>query len=266
MSRMRRGWLYLLVLFVGVFLVVPSAVVVVMSFSSGRLMTFPPPGYGIEWYVNFFRSPEWSGSALNSLQIAILSTILATVLGTLTALGLVRGRPWAAGLINSLIVSPLIVPLVITAIGMYFAYHKLGLGAFAGLVLGHTVLAMPFPTITVAAALYGLDPDLDLAASNLGAGPWRSFRRVTLPLILPGVLTGAVFAFVTSWDEIVVALFLTSPTLRTLPVTMWEQARHSVDPTIAAASSMLTGVTILVLVAMLAARYLARRSSAALPE
>ena len=254
MSGRPRAWLYVVGALVSVFLIMPSAVVIVMSFSSGRLMTFPPPGYGIEWYRHFFQSGEWTGAALNSIRIGLLSAALATVAGTLTALGLVRGRPVAARTINALMMSPLIVPVVIAAIGMYLAYHRLGLGSFAGLVMGHTVLGIPFPTITVAASLYGLDPDLELAARNLGAGPLRSFWRVTLPMILPGVLVGAVFAFVASWDEIVVALFLTSPTFKTLPVTMWEQAKYTVDPTIAAASSMLTAFAMLVLVAVLSVR------------
>jgi putative spermidine/putrescine transport system permease protein len=256
-----RWWLWALGAAIGVFLIAPSLVVVVMSFSSGKLMTFPPPGFGVSWYGHFFESEPWTRSALNSVEIAIVSAVLATILGTLTAFGLVRGRPRGAGLINAIIISPLIVPLIVTAIGMYFAYQKLGLDAYPGLVMAHTVLGLPFVVVTVVASLYGVDQDLELAARNLGATPVRSFFRVTLPLILPGVLVGAIFAFVTSWDEVVIALFLTTPTLRTLPVTMWEQTRHSVDPTMAAASSLLTAFTLFVLLAVITIRRLSALSA-----
>lgn len=259
-------WLYPVAILTSVFLIMPSAVVVIMSFSSGRLMTFPPPGYSAEWYRHFFESGDWTGAALNSLRIGLLSALLATVVGTLTAIGLVRGRPRGARTINALMMSPLIVPVVITAIGMYFTYHRMGLGSLAGLVAGHTMLGIPFTTITVAASLYGLDPDLELAARNLGAGPLRAFWRITLPIILPGVLVGAVFAFVSSWDEIVVALFLTSPTFKTLPVMMWEQAKYTVDPTIAAASSLLTAVALVMLLVVLGFQRLSRAPAAAPAE
>jgi putative spermidine/putrescine transport system permease protein len=248
MSNRPAWWLYGLGGAVAVFLIAPSIVVIVMSFSSGKMLMFPPPGFGVEWYRNFFHSEEWVGSALNSLQIAILSSLLATALGTVTAFGLVRGRPRLAQVSKAIILSPLIVPLVVTAIGMYFTYHQMGLNSYASIVVAHTVLGLPYAVVTVAASLHGLDADLDLAARSLGASPWRSFFRVTLPLILPGVAVGAVFAFVSSWDEVIVALFLTTPTLRTLPVTMWEQTKSTVDPTIAAASSLLTVFTLFLLV------------------
>ncbi len=247
MSTRPGLWLCAFGAAVAVFLIAPSVIVVVMSFSSGKILLFPPPGFGVEWYANFFRSEEWVGSALNSLEIALLSSMLATVLGTVTAFGLVRGRPRTAQITNAIMLSPLIVPLVVTAIGMYFTYHMLGLGAYAGIVAAHTTLGLPYVVVTVAASLYGLDADLELAARNLGANPWRGFFRITLPLIMPGVAIGGIFAFVSSWDEVVVALFLTTPTLRTLPVTMWEQTKSTVDPTIAAASSLLTTFTLFLL-------------------
>ncbi len=243
---------------IAVFLIAPSVVVVVMSLSSGYLMTFPPPGFGFAWYANFFASEKWTGSAWHSIEIGLVSTALATVLGTLGAFGLVRGRPPGARVIMGVVLSPLIAPLVITAIGMFISFQRIGLDAFAGLVAAHTVLGVPYVFITVAAGLRDLDPDFELAARNLGADLARSFLRITLPLVLPSVAIGAIFAFVSSWDEVVVAQFLTTPTLRTLPVTMWEEARQSVDPTIAAASSMLTGVTLLILLGVLALRRLRR--------
>ena len=249
-------WLYAVGGAVAVFLISPSVVVVLMSFSSGKMMMFPPPGFGFEWYRNFFDSDEWIGSAVHSLQIGVSAAVLATCLGTLTAFGLMRARPRLRQVTNAIILSPMIVPLVVTALGMYFTYHRAGLSPFLSVVLAHTVLGLPYAVITIAASLYGLDADLELAARNLGAGPWRSFFRVTLPLILPGVAVGAIFAFVSSWDEVVVALFLTTPTLRTLPVTMWEQTQSTVDPTIAAASSLLTTFTLVLMLAALVFRRL----------
>jgi putative spermidine/putrescine transport system permease protein len=242
-----RPWLFAFGGAVAIFLIAPSAVVIVMSFSSGKILMFPPPGFGIHWYENFFGSQEWIGSAFNSLEIAIISSLLATFLGTITAFGLVRGRALTAQVTKAIILMPLIVPLVVTAIGMYFTYQSMGLSTLAGIVVAHTALGLPYVVVTVAASLYGFDADLELAARNLGANPWRSFSRITLPLIMPGVATGAIFAFISSWDEVIVALFLTTPTLRTLPVTMWEQTKSTVDPTIAAASSLLTTFTLFLL-------------------
>ena len=239
---------------VAIFLIAPSAVVIVMSFSSGKILLFPPPGFGIHWYVNFFSSQEWIGSAFNSLQIGLLASLLATVLGTITAFGLVRGRARTAQLTMAIILSPLIVPLVVTAIGIYFTYQLMGFSPFTGIVIAHTALGLPYVVVTVAASLYGLDADLELAARNLGASSWRGFWRITLPLITPGVATGAIFAFVSSWDEVIVALFLTTPTMRTLPVTMWQQTKSTVDPTIAAASSLLTTFTLFLLLMVITLR------------
>ncbi len=260
------AWLRLVGLLVSLFLLLPSCVVVLMSFSSGKLLTFPPPGYGLDWYANFFRSKAWTGATVNSLEVALLSTLAAVLLGTLAALGLVRGRPRGAGLLRGLLLSPMIVPVIVSGLGMYITVQGLGLASFPSLVAAHTVLAIPFVLLPVSASLYGLPREFELAAYSLGAGRAYAFRRVTLPLILPGVAVGGIFAFVTSWDEIVVALFLTGPKTRTLPVTMWEQARHTIDPTIAAASSLLTLLTFAVLLVALARRRFRRPVSDAAPR
>jgi putative spermidine/putrescine transport system permease protein len=253
-NRARLWWLDGLVALIAVFLIAPSVVVVVMSFSSGYLMTFPPPGFGLDWYRNFFALSRWTESAVTSLQIALLSTALATTLGTLCAFGFDRGRPPAGSAIIGLILSPLIVPVVITAIGMFMTYQRMGIGSFVGLVAAHSVMGIPYVFIAVWAALQQVDPDLELAAANLGATPTKGFLKITVPLILPSILIGGIFAFASSWDEVVIAIFLATPQLRTLPVTMWEETRQSVDPTIAAASSMLTAATLLVLLVILVFR------------
>lgn len=226
------------------FLIGPTLVLVPMSFSSGVTLQFPPPGFSLQWYENLFTSPVWTKAAVSSTQVALLTCITATVLGTLTAFGLVRGRFPGKELVNALVLLPMVVPLVIVAIGMFAVFVSWRIaGSLPGLVLAHTVLALPFVVINVGASLRTMDRNLELASSNLGASPLKTFRYVTLPQILPGVLTGALFAFIVSWDEIVVALFLTSPFLRTLPVVMWEQVRTEVDPTIAALATMLTLLT-----------------------
>lgn len=244
----RTNWpLRIFGVFAVIFLLAPTLIIIPMSFSSGRTLKFPPPGYSIRWYENLFTSPLWTDAAVSSIQIGVLTAILATFLGTIAALGITRGEFPAKNLVQSIVLSPLIIPLVIVAIGMFSVFVRWQIaGSLMALVVAHTVLAIPFVVVNVMASLRTLDRNLELAAANLGAGPIRAFRYVTLPLIAPGVMAGALFAFITSWDEIVVAIFLTSPILRTLPVVMWGQIRTEVDPTIAAAATILTVITTVV--------------------
>jgi putative spermidine/putrescine transport system permease protein len=175
-----------------------------------------------------------------SFAIAVQATLIATLVGTVTAFGIVRGRFPGKSLVNALVLSPAIVPIVLVAIGTYFAYGRAGLaGTPLGMVLAHSALAVPLVVVTVAATIETMDPRLDLAAASLGAGPVQTFFKVTLPLVRPGVVAGALLAFVTSWDELVVSLFLTTPVLRTLPVEMWTSVREQLDPTVAAVSTLL---------------------------
>ena len=226
------------------FLMAPTLVVVPMSFTASNALTFPPEGFSTRWYEKMVTDPQWSTGFVNSAQVASLTAVLATTLGTLAALGTVRGRFPGRSAVNALILSPLIVPVIIIAIGMFsvFVSWKIA-GSVVGLVLAHTALAMPFVVVNVATSLRTMDRNLELAAQSLGAGPVRTFRRITLPLILPGVLAGGLFAFITSWDEVVVSIFLTSARFRTLPVEMWEQVRQVVDPTVAAVATVVLGVT-----------------------
>lgn len=237
------------------FLVAPTLVIVPMSFTASNSLTFPPEGFSIRWYEKMVTDPQWSTGFVNSAQVAFLTAILATVLGTLAALGTVRGRFPGRGAVNALILTPLIVPVIIVAIGMFaiFVRWKLS-GSLVGLVLAHTALAMPFVVVNVATSLRTIDRNLELAAQSLGANPSRTFSRITLPLILPGVLAGGLFAFITSWDEVVVSIFLTSARFRTLPVEMWEQVRQVVDPTVAAVATTVLAVTTTVLLLAFVAR------------
>jgi putative spermidine/putrescine transport system permease protein len=221
------------------FLILPILIIGPLSFSSGTFLTLPLPGLSLRWYEEFFTSAPWRLSLRNSLIVASATTVLATALGTLAALGLTRARLPGHNLLMALIVSPMIVPLVIVAVGVYFAYAPFGLtGSLLGLTLAHTALAAPFVVITVSATLQGFD---------LGASPIVVFRRIILPLILPGVVSGALFAFITSFDEVVVALFLTGPAERTLPRQMFNGIRENISPVIAAAASLLILLSVLLL-------------------
>jgi putative spermidine/putrescine transport system permease protein len=237
------------------YLLAPTLVIVPMSFTEARILSFPPQGFTLQWYEKMVTDRQWSTGIVNSLQVATLTTVLATVLGTLAALGLSRGRFYGRSLVNALVLSPLIVPVVVIAIGMFglFVQWRLA-GSLPGLVLAHTALALPFVMVAVSASLRTMDRNLELAAANLGANPRRTFFNITFPIILPGVVTGAIFAFITSWDEIVVAIFMTSARFRTLPVEMWEQVRQAVDPTVAAVSTTLLVVTSVLLVLLLVVR------------
>ena len=243
------GWLATLAGVVLFYLMFPIFVIVPLSFSSGSYLSFPPPGWSLRWYANFFGRPEWQSAMWLSIWIGVSVTVLACVLGTPAAFGLVRGKFPGKRLLNGFILSPIIVPGIIVAIGIYFVYARLGLiGNPAGLVLAHTCLAVPFVVINVSAALYGFDERLEQAALSLGATPWRCFWQVTFPLIRPGVMAGAVFAFITSFDELLVALFVSGTTAMTLPRLMWQEIRQDIDPTIAAASTLLLVLTTALLV------------------
>lgn len=237
------------------YLLAPTLVIVPMSFTEARILSFPPEGFSLQWYGRMFTDPQWSTAMLNSAEVAVLAAIMATVLGTLAALALMRGRFPGKTLVNGLVLAPLIVPVVIIAIGMFSLYVRWRIsGSLVGLVIAHTALALPFVVVSVSASLRTMDRNLELAAANLGADPRRTFTRITLPIILPGVLAGAIFAFITSWDEVVVAIFLTSARFRTLPVEMWEQVRQVVDPTVAAVATTLLAVTTVLLLLVLVVR------------
>ncbi len=194
------------------------------------------------------KRPGWVPATLLSIRVAVAVAILATVLGTAASLALVRGRFPGRDAVNSFIVSPLIVPGIIVAIGIYFVYAQAKLvGNPLGLVFAHTALALPFVVTNVSATLQGFDERLEYAAMNLGANRWQTFRRVTLPIIRPGVFAGALFAFITSFDELIVALFISGSGAVTLPRKMWDSLRQEIDPTIAAVSTVLIAISVLIL-------------------
>jgi putative spermidine/putrescine transport system permease protein len=239
-------WLFTgLVLF---YLVFPVFVVIPVSFSSAQFLQFPPPGLSLQWYEKYFSRRDWVEATFLSLRIALITSVMATILGTFASLALVRGRFWGRNAINSFIVSPMIIPSIIVAIGVYFFYARLQIvGNWWALALAHTALAVPFVVINVSATLYGFDERLEYAAMNLGANRWQTFFKVTLPIIRPGVFAGALFAFITSFDELIVALFISGTNAVTLPRKMWDGLRQEIDPTIAAVSSLLIALSVLIL-------------------
>lgn len=260
-TRMRLLPLWLFCALVGGWLVVPALVVVPLSLTDKASLAFPPTGWSTRWYANFFTDAQWMSSMLDSLRVAAAVTVLATVLGTLAALGLTRARVRGLSLANGALLTPIIVPGVVVAIGLYGIYLELRIiGTFFGFLMAHTILALPFVVIPVAASLRGFDRRYEQAAAVLGAGRLTVFRTVTLPLIAPGVASGALFAFVISFDEVVISLFIQSPYLRTLPVQMYSSVTRDTDPTIAAAATLIIVTTTALVV--LAALLLTRRNRA----
>jgi putative spermidine/putrescine transport system permease protein len=243
-----------------VFLLAPVVIILIVSFSAADYLTFPPPGLSLRWYQRFFGVATWRRAIGVSVQVASLTMLFATALGLAAAVALVRGRFRRKGLVYAVLLSPAIVPTVITAIGLYFFFVRLkATGSVLAMALGHTVLALPVVVIIIAATLQGFDLRLEQAALSLGASRLTALRRITLPLIAPGILSAALFAFLTSFDELLIPLFLSGVEVQTLTVRIWNSLMLEVDPTIAAVSSFLIGVTTAVLGA---SAFLRRRGEA----
>lgn len=246
-----RSFFYIICFLIGLFLILPILLVIPMSFSSVSYLQFPPPGYSWKWYIQFFTDPSWYGPALQSFQIALISMVFSTILGTLASFGLVRGKFPGRQALFTLLISPMIVPIIIIAVAIYAFFSRLHLTDTAtGLVIGHTIIAVPFVIIAVSASLRGFDDDLEKAARILGASPLTTFFKVTFPIIKPGVVTGALFAFIRSFDETVVSIFLCSIEVRTLPKRMWEGIRTEITPIIASVSTLLILFSLILLVVM----------------
>ncbi|MCO6388832.1 ABC transporter permease [Aliihoeflea sp. 40Bstr573] len=265
---LERTWYYAFRIFCGLvlfFLIAPILVIIPLSFNvqpyftyTREMLTFDPDGYSLRWYQEFWNSTAWMNSIRNSLIIGVFATLIATVLGTLAALGLSRREMPFRGLIMGLLISPMIVPLIISAAGMFFFYSSIGLaGTLPGVIMAHAALGTPFVIITVTATLVGFDHSLTRAAAGLGASPATAFRKITMPLILPGVISGALFAFITSFDEIVIVLFLAGVEQRTIPREMWSGIREQISPTILAVATVL----VLFSIALLTTIELLRRRS-----
>lgn len=231
-----------------VLLLAPTLVVIPMSFGASGTFVFPPKEWSLRWYVNFFTSPEWMNSLWNSVQVGLLAAVLATTVGVAAALGLDRTSFRGRAAVRGGMMAPQIVPGIVVAVAIYIAFLSMQLtGTLVGFVVAHAVIGVPFVLISVSTSLASFDRTVETASASLGAGPLTTFRKVTLPLLMPGVLSGFIFAFVSSFEEIVIALFLQTPDLRTLPVQMYNSITLQIDPTIAAASSLIVVTTTAVL-------------------
>ena len=251
------------------FLIAPIVVVMPLSFNAQDFFTFTPEmlrfdpdGYSLKHYRDFFTNYEWQRSFQNSILIAPIATLLSVALGTLAAIGLSQSHVPFKRAIMAILISPMIVPLIISATGMFFFYatvgnfleDTLGMGknfvGYVKVVLAHAALGIPFVIITVTATLVGFDNSLTRAAANMGANPVTTFFRIQMPLILPGVISGGLFAFITSFDEVVVVMFVGSASQKTLPWQMFTGLREQISPTILAVATILVGISIALLVSL----------------
>lgn len=254
----QRIWFYAFKVICGLiffFLIAPILTIIPLSFNAQDFFTFTPEmlafnpdGYSLKHYKDFFTSPDWQQALRNSVQIAPAATILSVGLGTLAAVGLSQDHVPFRRTIMAILISPMIVPLIISAAGMYFFYSRIGLqGTYLGVVLAHAALGIPFVIITVTATLVGFDKSLTRASASLGADPVTTFFKVQMPLILPGVISGGLFAFITSFDEVVVVLFVGSAGQKTLPWQMFIGLREQISPTILAVATILVVISIALL-------------------
>jgi putative spermidine/putrescine transport system permease protein len=254
----QRIWYYAFRVICGLiffFLMAPIMVIIPLSFNAEDFFTFTPEmlrldpaGFSTKHYVDFFTNPDWQGPLWNSLAIAPVATLISVTLGTLAAVGLSQSHVPFRRAIMAVLISPMIVPLIISAAGMYFFYSRIGLqGTYWGVVLAHAALGIPFVIITVTATLVSFDRSLTRAAASMGAGPVRTFFKVQMPLIMPGVVAGGLFAFITSFDEVVVVMFLGAAGQKTLPWQMFTGLREQISPTILAAATVLIVISVILL-------------------
>jgi len=264
----QRAWYYgfrFICAMIFLFLIIPILVIIPLSFNAEdfftftrKMLAFDPDGYSLKHYQDFFNNSAWQGALYNSARIAPMATLLSVSFGTLAAIGLSQSHVPFRGTIMAILISPMIVPLIISAAGMYFFYSRIGLqGTYWGVVLAHAALGTPFVIITVTATLVGFDKSLVRAANSLGADPVRTFFKVQMPLILPGVISGALFAFITSFDEVVVVLQMATAEQRTIPRQMFSGIREQISPTILAVATILVIISIMLLTTV---EFLRRRS------
>lgn len=244
-----RLWLYIVVGIILAFLIIPCLIVIPMSFSDSQYLEFPPRAWSLRWYEAFFSSPEWRQSTIVSFKVAGATTVLATILGTLASYGLFKSTSIFSSIIRSFLILPMMVPLIFVAIGVFFVFARMGLNnTLTGLILAHSTLAIPFVMIAVTNGLKGFDIQQERAARSLGASPVWAFFTVTMPQIRISIFSGMLFAFITSFDEVIVSIFVSSGANSTLTKRMFANIRDQVDPTVAAISSMLVVASIVILV------------------
>ncbi len=234
---------------VAALLISPIIVISVLSFSESRYLMFPPPGYSLRWYQNLIQDTSWRHAFLTSIEIAIPVMFLATLLGTAAAIALARSQSRAKELLITLTLTPMIVPSIVTAVAAFLWFAPVHLVETPiALVFSHTAIAIPLVVLSVSASLQGVDQSLELCARSLGASPFLAFRKITLPQIRAGILGGGLFAFITSFDEPVIALFIAGTKTVTLPKRMWDGIRYEIDPTVSAVSTIIVLFTLFLVV------------------
>ncbi|MGV1801105.1 ABC transporter permease [Agrobacterium vitis] len=239
-------WILLVItLLTAAFLLLPILFIAALSFGSSQWLIFPPPAWTTKWYGQLFADPRWLDAAWTSFRIAVIVTILSVLIGLCASFGLVRGRFLGRDALRALFMTPMILPVVVLAVALYAFFLRIGLnGTTLGFVIAHLVVALPFSVLALTNALEGFDKSIEDAAVLCGASPLKGRLLITLPCIGHGLFSAAVFSFLTSWDEVVLAIFMASPTLQTLPVKIWATLRQDLTPVIAAASTLLIVVTI----------------------
>ena len=250
---MFKGTKFLLAAVMITFLIAPLVAILPLAFTSSAFLVYPIPAFSMRWFDELVTAVAWRRAIMNSLIVGFGTTILATVLGTSASLGLRNRSLLFLGAAKTLFLLPMVVPAVVLGVGMQVLFVKLGFAnSYMGVIVAHTVVAIPFVVVSVSGALAGIDRRIELAAESLGATPFTVFRRVTLPLAMPGVLSGAVLAFATSLDEVVLTLFVAGPNQRTLARQMFSTIRENISPAIAAAAFIFIVGTVLIALLVLA--------------
>lgn len=263
--RGARALLWAWCVLVLAFLVVPLLVVVPTSFSDSAYLQFPPPGFSLRWYRDYFGDPQWIDATVLSLEVGVCVVVLSLVLGGLASLAIVRFPFRGIGVVRLVLMAPLIVPSVVVAIAVYSVYVTFHLvGSFLGIVFAHTILALPFTIVLIVSGLQRIDRRLEEASHTMGASTLRTFLRVTLPLLRPALFSAAVFAFITSWDEVIMVIFIGGAAGTTLPLRMFNYLRTEINPTIAAVSTMLLAFAIVAFATAEGARLRSARTRTAI--
>jgi len=264
MGQRHWGWwlLYLLGGLIAFFLVLPSFIVIPISFSDSILLKFPPERFSFRWYRVFFGTPAWTNSLWLSVKLGVGVMVISTILGVLASIGLVRGKFKGKNALQAFLLSPMIVPYVVTALAMYYFFGGLKLvGNPWSLLISHICVATPLVIVIVSAALQDFNRTLEQAAQILGATPLQTFLKITFPILRPGILSGALFAFIVSFDEVVIAAFIGGYRSATLPKRMFDNVRDQMEPTVAAISTLLVTLSILLLLTITYLRGRGRRGT-----
>jgi putative spermidine/putrescine transport system permease protein len=247
----RMGWDHIVfrainLLLIG-FLLMPIGIVILFAFNSAAFIIFPPEGLSLRWFPTFFTHPDFMRAFWLSLQLAATTVTISTIIGTMGAMAIVRGKIPGAGFLSALFLSPLMLPAILTGLALFQFYVILDVGrTYTGLLIGHIVVTIPYVIRTVTAVLHNFDRSVEEAARNLGAGELATFWHITLPLIRPGVIAGSVFAFIVSFDQFAVSLFLVQPGINTLPIQLFNYLKYSFDPTVAAAATVSIALSVTV--------------------